>query len=343
MTCTDPAQLAPPGRRASTSRTATKTGLTVYGCTRDEAALFRVLAPRFGVVLTLTEAAPSAANAELARGDESVSVGHRTHLSNSTLRALSAAGVRHLCSRSVGLDHVDVEFASRVGIRVEAITYSPDSVADYTLMLMLMVLRHAKSVICRADAGDYRLPTVRGRELRDLTVGVVGTGRIGSAVLDRLAGFGCRLLAHDLRPTGVAPHVALDELIEHSDIVTLHTPLTAETHHLLDRRRIGRLRRGAVVVNTGRGALVDTAALVSALEEGRVGGAALDVLEGEEGIFGADHSGAPVDQQLLSRLRAMPQVLISPHTAYYTDHAVADMVENTLVSCVEFEKGSRRA
>jgi len=336
VTCTDPAQLAHPGRRAGTA-----TGITVYGCTREEAALFRALAPRYGVLVTLTDAAPSEANAELARGDQCVSVGHKTSVSNATLRALGEAGVRHVCARSIGLDHIDVAFARGVGISVEGITYSPDSVADYTVMLMLMAVRHARSVICRADAGDYRLPATRGRELRDLTVGVVGTGRIGTAVLDRLHGFGCRVLTHDLRPNARAAHVSLDELLEQSDIVTLHTPLTARTHHLLDRRRIERLRPGAVVVNTGRGALLDTGALLQALEDGRLGGAALDVLEGEEGVFGADLGDEPLGNETLARLRALPNVLVSPHTAYYTDHAVADMVENTLLSCLEFERNHR--
>ncbi len=210
-------------------------------------------------------------------------------------------------------------------------------------MLMLMAVRHAKSVICRAGIHDYRLHDVRGRELRDLTVGVIGTGRIGIAVLDRLRGFGCRVLTHDSRPQSFTEHVPLEELLQQSDMVTLHTPLTADTHHLLDRRRIELMKHGAVVVNTGRGALIDTEALVSALENRSLGGAALDVVEGEEGVFYSDFRNRPVDSTSLLRLQAMPNVLISPHTAYYTDHAVTDMVENTLINCLNFEKRSLRA
>jgi D-specific alpha-keto acid dehydrogenase len=316
-------------------------GVTIYGCARDEAALFHDLAPRFSVRPTITEAPVTEDNVPLARGDRCVSVDHKTPITNATLRALSRAGVSYLSTRSIGNNHLDVRFAERIGISVEGVTYSPDSVADYTLMLILMAVRHAKSVICRVDARDYRLNDVRGRELRDLTVGVVGTGRIGAAVLDRLQGFGCRVLTHDSRPQTFTDHVPLDELLQESDIVTLHIPLTADTHHLLDRRRIGQLKHGAVVVNTGRGALLDTEALVSALENGNVGGAALDVLEGEEGVFYADLRNRPVSSTL-QRLQAMPNVLISPHTAYYTDHAVADVVENTLVNCRRFESRSRR-
>jgi D-specific alpha-keto acid dehydrogenase len=311
-------------------------GITIYGCGQDEAALFREMAPRLGVMPTITEAAVSEGNVGLARGNRCISIGHKTRVTNSTLLALSEAGVTYISTRSVGCNHIDVNYAESVGMSVGTVAYSPDSVADYTLMLMLMVVRHAKSVIRRADVHDYRLPDVRGKELRDLTIGVIGTGRIGGAVMDRLRGFGCRTLAYDTRPKASADYVPLGTLLEQSDIVTLHTPLTAETRHLLDRHRIERMKHGAVIVNTGRGALVDTEALVSALESGRLGGAALDVLEGEEGIFYADCSDKPIESQLFLRLHKLPTVLITPHTAYYTDHALRDMVDHSITNCLNF-------
>ena len=234
-----------------------------------------------------------------------------------------------------------MDYAQAVGISVETVAYSPDSVADYTLMLMLMAVRHAKSVIRRTDVHDYRLNDVRGKELRDLTVGVIGTGRIGGAVMDRLRGFGCRILAYDTRPNTSADYASLGELLQQSDIVTLHTPLTADTHHLLDRARIQRMKHGAFVINTGRGALLDTSALVSALESGRLGGAAVDVLEGEEGIFYADCRGRPIESRLLVRLQELPNVFVSPHIAYYTDHALSDMVEHTMANCLKFARENR--
>ncbi len=316
-------------------------GITIYGCGQDEAGLFEEMAARFGVVPTITEAAVSGGNLELVHGNRCISVAHKTRIADSTLLALSRAGVAHITTRSIGSDHLDVRFAERVGISVATVTYSPDSVADFTLMLMLMAVRSAKSTIRRADVHDYRLPGVRGRELRDLTIGVIGTGRIGTAVIDRLRGFGCRVLAHDRRPDGSAEWVSLDRLVRQSDLVTLHTPLTADTHQLLDRRRIEQLKHGAYVVNTGRGSLLDTEALVDALESGRLGGAALDVLDGEEGIFYADCRSRAIDNALLLRLQELPNVLVSPHTAYYTDHALRDTVEGTIVDCLSFEGGER--
>ena len=313
-------------------------GITIYGCGQDEAALFREMAPGLGVVPTITEAAVSEANIGLALGNRCISIGHKTQVTNATLLALSEAGVTYISTRSVGYNHIDVNYAESVGISVETVAYSPDSVADYTLMLMLMAVRHAKSVIRRAEVHDYRLNDVRGKELRDLTIGVIGTGRIGAAVMDRLRGFGCRMLAHDKRPRTAAEYLPLDELLQQSDVVTLHTPLNAETHHLLDRRRIEQMKHGAFIINTGRGSLLDTEALVPALESGKVGGAALDVLEGEEGIFYADCRSKPLEDTPLLRLQQLPNVIISPHTAYYTDHALRDTVENSITNCVKFER-----
>ncbi|WP_341867713.1 D-isomer specific 2-hydroxyacid dehydrogenase family protein [Amycolatopsis kentuckyensis] len=316
-------------------------GMTIYGCEPDEAVLFREVAPRLGVTPTITDAAVSEANVGLAAGNRCVSVGHKTPVGHGTLRALSRVGVSYVSTRSVGYDHIDVEYARSVGISVGNVAYSPDSVADYTVMLMLMLLRDAKSVLRRAEEHDYRLNDVRGKELRDLTVGVVGTGRIGTAVVERLRGFGSRVVAYDSRPRAGLDYVELDELLRLSDVVTLHTPLDAGTHHLLDRRRLELMKAGAFVVNTGRGPLLDTEALVAALENGRLGGAGLDVLEGEEGVFYADCRGGPVGSDLLVRLQKLPNVLISPHTAYYTDHALGDTVENSIINCLNFESGKR--
>lgn len=326
-------------RSAAASISPRTTGITIYGCERDEAALFREMAPRFGVTPTVTQAAVSEANVGLAFGNRCVSVSHKAQIANSTLLALSRVGVKYISTRSVGRDHIDVRYAESVGISVGNVAYSPDGVADYTVMLMLMAVRNAKSIIRRVDVHDYRLDDPRGRELRDLTVGVIGTGRIGAAVMDRLRGFGCRVLACDNRSKPTAEDIPLDELLPLSDVVTLHLPLNADTRHLLNRQRIERMRHGAFVINTGRGALLDTEALVSALESGGLGGAALDVLEGEEGIFYTDHRGGPIESKLLSRLHRLPNALISPHTAYRTDRALSDIVENSIVNCLRFESG----
>jgi D-specific alpha-keto acid dehydrogenase len=319
-------------------------GLTVYGCEPDETRVFKELSPRFGLTPTTTSAAASETNVAASPGNRCISVGHKSEITAPILRALQDTGVEHISTRSIGVNHIDLDAAGQLGITVENVTYAPDGVADYTLMLMLMAIRDAKDTVRSANSYDFRLPSVRGRELRDLTVGVVGAGNIGTAVIRRLHGFGCRVLASNngCHAAAAADLVSLDELLRESDIVTLHVPLNPETHHLIGGEEIETMKPGAYLVNTGRGPLVDTDALVVALEDGRLGGAALDVLEGEEGLFYFDCTSRPVANRFLPRLQRLPNVIITPHTAYYTRRALYDTVEQTLIKCLEFESSRAR-
>lgn len=313
-------------------------GITIFGCEHDEANAFRTLSPRFGINPTIISDAVSEANAELVPGNKCISVCHKFEVSAPTIAALQNAGVKYISTRSVGFNHIDVNAAERMGIAVGNVTYSPDSVADYTLMLMLMAIRGAKAIVRSAEKFDYRLDSTRGKELRDMTVGVVGTGRIGEAVIERLQGFGCHVLAYNRGKKLAAEYVSLDELLQNSDIVTLHVPLNDETYHIIGREQMQKMKQGAFLVNTGRGALVDTDALIVALESGKLGGAALDVLEGEEGLFYFDCAEKAIDNQYLLKLQQMPNVIITPHTAYYTERALHDTVAKTIKNCLDFER-----
>jgi D-specific alpha-keto acid dehydrogenase len=315
-------------------------GLTVYGCEQDEAALFDELGPRLGVVPTLTADAASEATLMAVAGNKCISVGHKSEICAGTLRALRDAGVEYISSRSIGLDHIDRRAAHHLGITVGNVVYAPDGVADYTLMLILMAIREVLGIVRAAEKHDFRLSGSRGRDLRDMTVGVLGVGNIGHAVIQRLHGFGCRVLASSNPPTAAVAteFVSLDELLVESDIVTLHLPLTAGTHHVIGRRQLALMKQGAFLINTGRGALVDTDALIEALEDGRLGGAALDVLEGEEGLFYVDCTTREVDHRHLLRLQQLPNAIVTPHTAYYTRRTLRDTVEKTLMNCLSFER-----
>lgn len=315
-------------------------GITVYSCAPDEVEAFRALAPGFGVRPTLTRAPASDAGPSSSPRNRCISVGHTSELPESTLRALSETGVEYISTRSIGIDHIDVEAAASLGITVGNVAYAPDGVADYTVMLMLMAIRNAKAIVRAARNHDFRLGAVRGRELRDMTVGVVGVGRIGTAVIERLQGFGCRVLAHGCPPASAATAkaVSLDELLRSSDIVTLHLPLTVDTFHLVGSQQIASMKRGAVLINTARGGLVDTDALITALERGHLGGVALDVLEGEEGHFSFDCTERPIDNDLLVRLQELPNALLTPHTAFHTDRVLHEVVETTIANCVSFER-----
>ncbi|SDC55226.1 D-specific alpha-keto acid dehydrogenase [Paenibacillus sp. UNCCL117] len=313
-------------------------GITVYGCEQDEAEAFRALSPRFGIMPTIINAAVSEVNALSALGHSCISVGHKSKVSASVLLALKKAGVKYISTRSVGCNHIDTTAAKSMGISVGNVAYSPDSVADFTIMLMLMALRNAKSIERSVEKHDFRLSNVRGKVLRDMTVGVLGTGHIGKAVMERLRAFGCRVLAYSRTPSIEANYVPLDVLLQNSDIVTLHVPLSSDTRHIISHEQISRMKQGALIINTGRGMLVDTAALVQALEAGKLGGAALDVLEGEEGIFYLDCRQQPIDHPFLLKLQGMSNVILTPHMAYYTEQALRDTVIKTIKNCLDFER-----
>jgi D-specific alpha-keto acid dehydrogenase len=314
-------------------------GITVYGCEQDEANAFHTLSPRFGVRPVITSAVVSVANAGLFPGNQCISVGHKSEVSKPTIAAHKNAGVNYISTRSAGLNHIDMKAAGDMGITVGNVAYSPGSVADYTLMLMLMAIRGAKSIVSSAENNDFRLDTTRGKELRDMTVGVLGSGHIGKAVIERLRGFGCRVLTHSRNQEAATDSVSLNDLLQKSDILTLHEPLDLDTYHLIGREQIEIMKPGAFLINTARGGIVDTDALVQALKNGRLGGAALDVLEGENGLFYFDHTGKPIDNPFLRELQKMPNVIITPHTAYYTERALHDTVEKTLLNCLDFERG----
>jgi D-specific alpha-keto acid dehydrogenase len=274
-----------------------------------------------------------------------VSVGHKSELTERELRALQRVGVEYVSTRSIGFDHIDVDAAVSLGITVENVVYDPDGVADFTVMLILMLIRNVRHVVRAAENQDFRLGDVRGKDLRDLTVGVVGVGNIGGAVIRRLKGFGCHVLACNDQPTAAATAelVSLEQLLRASDVVTLHTPLNADTHHLIGHDQLASMKPGAFLVNTARGALVETEALVDALERGRLGGAALDVLEGEDGIFYFDRSTDPIDHPLLLRLQQLSNAIVTPHTAFYTERALHDTVEKTLRNVLNFERNPAHA
>lgn len=321
--------------------------LTVYSCQPDEASLFLCYAMQYGIELSLNDQPVSVESAALAAGSQCISISHATAITASILNLLHDVGVRYISTRSIGCDHIDIEHAKTIGICIGNVSYSPDSVADYTLMLMLMASRRMKSILRHTDAQNYDLHGMCGRELRNLTVGVAGTGRIGRAVIDRLRSFGCQIIAYDVYPcSDIMPFVSyvdLDTLLAQSDILTLHMPAADATHHIINRQSLAKMKHDAVLINTGRGALVDSLALIDAIEAGRLGGAALDVIEDEVGLYYRDLQDKPIPNRALALLKAFPNVIITPHAAFYTNRSVEDMVENSIKNCLLFENGQLEA
>ena len=205
-------------------------------------------------------------------------------------------------------------------------------------MAMLMAVRRMKTIVTRYQVQDYSLLKVRGRELCRMTVGVVGTGQIGETVIRNLSGFGCRILANDVcekeAVKELAAYTDLETIWRECDIVTFHTPALPETYHLVSRESLAKMKPGVVLINMARGSIIDTEALIEALESGQVGAAALDVLEDEGRIYYQDYKYDLTRNHDMAVLSGMPNVLMTPHTAFFTDEAVGDMIRYSLESCI---------
>lgn len=308
----------------------------------DEADYFQKFSEEYGVELGICTDAPTLENAHLAEGYEYVSI-ITSKIDGELMERFHRLGVKMVSTRTIGYDHVDIETAKRLGIHVSNVTYSPECVADYTVMLILMSIRKMKRIMQRAEVNDFSLPGIQGRELPNFTVGVLGTGRIGRAVIRDLSGFGCRILAYDKYENEAvkeyAQYADLDTIYRECGLITLHMPLLDDNFHLIDKEAIGKMKDGVVIVNTARGGLIDTKALIEGIERGKVGAAGLDVIEDEFGMYYYDRKSDVLSKRDLYILRGFPNVVVTPHMAFYTDQAVSDMVRHSIESCILHAQG----
>ncbi len=299
----------------------------------DEKEFFDRFCEEFGCEYGYCTDYPNEGNRELAKGYDAVSV-TPCDMGKEVLNRFYDLGVRYIATRSIGFDHIDLTHARELGMGVCHVSYAPETVADYAIMLMLMCCRNICHILDRAAIQDFSLKGKMGRDICDCTVGIVGTGQIGSTVARHLSSFGCRLLAYDLYPrqelASIVEYVPLEKLFSQSDIITLHTPATQENYHLLNEAAFAQMKQDVVIVNTARGSLIDTAALIDALETGKIGHAALDVLEKEDGLYYANRMGDVISNRDMAILRSFPNVILSPHTAFYTRKVVQDMAYKTV-------------
>ena len=284
--------------------------------------------------------------AALARGFGAVSAFVNDRLDRPTLEALAAGGTRIVALRCAGFDNVDLAAATDLGIAVARVPeYSPFAVAEHAVALILGLNRKLHRAYARVREGNFDLEGLVGYDLHGKTVGVVGTGKIGRVLATIMRGFGCRVLVHDAKPDDAwawglgAEYVGLDALLAQADVVSLHVPLTPATRHLIDARAIAAMKPGVVLINTSRGGLVDTPALIEGLKSGRIGAAGLDVYEHEAGVFFEDHSGAALQDDALARLLTFPNVLVTGHQAFLTDTALGNIAETTLANVTALEAG----
>lgn len=309
----------------------------------DEAVWFTKYSKELGIELEICREAPNMDNAKLAAGCDCLSI-ITSKIPAELVEEFHKQGIRYISTRTIGYDHIDLDKAKELGIKVGNAPYGPNGVADYAIMLILMCLRKMKRIMQRAEIQDYSLSGIQGRELPDYTVGVIGTGRIGRTVIKHLSGFGCKLQAYDIYENDetkqYADYVSLETLLETSDIITLHTPLTDDNFHIINKENIMRMKDNVIIINTARGGLIDSEALIEEIESGKIGAVGLDVVEKEFGMYYYDLKSEILSNRELSILRNFPNAIVTPHMAFYTDNAIASMVENSLHSCKCFMEGS---
>lgn len=305
----------------------------------DEQKWFEFFCQKYNIEYGYTAEYPSMENAKLAEGYEAITI-ITNPMYPEILEKFHELGVRYIATRSIGYDHIDMAAAKRLGMRISHVTYSPNSVANYTIMMMLMACRNMKYIMEKAALQDFSLKGKLGKELSLCTVGVIGTGRIGETVIEHLSSFGCKLLAYDLYQKDsvkkYATYTDLDTIYKESDIITLHVPGSKENYHMIGKDQFAKMKDGVILINAARGMLVDTDAMIEALESGKLGYAALDTIENEAGLYYLDREGDILGNRDLSILKGFPNVFVSPHMAFYTDQAVADMVGNAVKGLMGF-------
>lgn len=302
-----------------------------------------------GHELAYVEARLSAETAPLADGAEAVCAFVNDRIDRPVLARLAAARIRLVALRCAGFNNVDLAAARELGIAVARVpAYSPHSIAEHTIALILSLDRKIHRAWARVREGNFALDGLLGFDLRGRPVGLVGTGRIGVETARILAGFGCRLLGHDPAPSPEfealgGRYLPLGELLGEADIVSLHCPLTPATRHLIDAEAITAMKPGAMLINTSRGAVIDTRAVIGGLKSGRIGALGLDVYEEEADLFFENLSDQAIQDDVFARLLTFPNVLITGHQGFFTVEALSAIAETTIANISAFAETGRPA
>lgn len=317
--------------------------IIAYNVLPFEQSSFIRFEQEMNIDITIIEEILSMKNVHLAEGYDAVTVLGHSHVTQEVLNKLHTFGITSLSTRTIGYDHIDINAAKQLSMSISNARYAPYNVADFTIMLMLMLLRKTKVSICRALVNDFSLDGLQGREIRSLTIGIMGTGRIGQTVIENLSGFGCKILAYDQYENEAvkshAQYVDLNTLYKESDIVSLHMPLTDENYHIINKDSIKQMKKNVLLINTARGALIDSEDLIAALESGWVGGAGIDTLEEEEGVVHRHIGTEIIDKRTFFYIKQFPNVILTQHYAFFTEEATSSMVECGLLSLkLDYEK-----
>ena len=308
----------------------------------DELAFAEKFSKQYGIDFVWTAEYPNEHNLELAKGCDGVSC-TPCEMREEWVRTYHSYGVKYMLTRAIGYDHLPAQLIKELDMHISTTPYPTECVAEYALMLILCTIRKFQQSMIRAAAQDYTLKGKMGKDLCNCTVGVVGTGHIGQILIKYLSGFGCHILAFDRFPkkeiAGQVEYVDLDTLYAQSDVISLHVPSTNDTFHMIDQAAIDKMKDGVIIINTARGNVIDSKALIASLKSGKIGGAGLDVIENEAGLYYCNRMGDHIDNDELAMLRSFPNVIVSPHLAFYVESTVSNMVEKNFIAIDALRKG----
>jgi D-lactate dehydrogenase len=297
-----------------------------------------------GHELVFLDARLTLETAPLARGFTAICSFVNDFLTAEILKTLAESGVKFIALRCAGFNQVDLDACHKLGLRIARVpAYSPHAVAEHAVGLMLALNRKYHKAFNRVREGNFAIDGLVGFDMFGRTVGVIGTGKIGAIAATILAGFGCQLLFHDMYEnadcTKIGRYVSLEELLSGSDIITLHCPLSLQTYHMIGRAAIERMKTGVMLINTSRGALIDTPAVIEGLKSGKIGYLGLDVYEEEAELFFEDHSAHVIQDDVFMRLATFPNVLITAHQAFFTATALDQIARTTMANLTAFDRG----
>ena len=298
---------------------------------------FNIINEQYGFTINYFETKLSAQTAKLAEGSDAVCAFVNDDVSAPTIDALHKLGVKIIAMRCAGYNNVDIRYAQGKIPIVRVPAYSPHAVAEHAMALLLTLNRRIHKAFLRTRDFNFSLNGLTGFDLYGKTVGVVGTGKIGSAFIDICRGFGMKVLAYDVFPNVEnVEYVDMDTLLKRSDLISLHCPLNSSTRHIINAKSIEKMKKGVFIVNTSRGALIDSEALLYGLLNEKLGGACLDVYEEESDLFYEDNSTTIVKDDILSRLICLPNVIVTSHQGFLTGEALTNIASTTLENISEF-------
>ena len=321
--------------------------IAFYDTRSYDKTAFALANEKFGFEIVFHEFKLNENTAQVSAGFDAVCVFVNDVVNENVINTLAKNGVRLIALRCAGFNNVDLAAAARAGIKVVRVpAYSPHAVAEHAAALLLSLTRHIPQAYLRTKTQNFNIEGLTGRDLHGLTAGIFGTGKIGRTFAEILRGFGMKLICADPFPNEAwakeigATYVSIDELFRESDVLSLHCPLTEETKHIVNHDNMKKMKKDAVIINTGRGALIDSKALVHALKHQHIGGVGMDVYEEESKYFFNDWSSDIMTDDVLARLLTFPNVIITGHQAFLTKDALANISDTTLQNVRDFMEGN---